>query len=173
MSEQGLPSTVTSPAERDPCPSCGAITGVRWITGTPLKAQAWSCGACGTEWVTSVVNPRPFLNLLTASVELAMARSVLGELIRLADQAPVLTEEQLRFRLLTLAACAALHSPAPSRSPAGHRSRALPRPFLDPRCQPAPQHTPGTAVSDHRDADSWRKAPGAHIPGPPWGGVRG
>ncbi len=35
-------------------------------------------------------------------VELAAARFVLREVIRLADQAPMLTEEQLRFRLLTL-----------------------------------------------------------------------
>lgn len=36
-----------------------------------------------------MVNPRPFLDLLAATVELAAARSVLQKLIRLADQAPV------------------------------------------------------------------------------------
>jgi hypothetical protein len=59
-----------------------------------------------------MVNPRPVLDLLAATVDLATARSVLRELIRLTDQAPVLTEEQLRFRLLTLAAYATPRSPA-------------------------------------------------------------
>ncbi|MGH3815074.1 MAG: hypothetical protein ACRDUV_21955 [Pseudonocardiaceae bacterium] len=62
------------------------------------------CAACGLHWATTVVNPRPFLDQLTATVELAAARSVLREIITLVDQAPVLTDEQLRFRLLALAA---------------------------------------------------------------------
>jgi hypothetical protein len=61
--------------------------------------------------VISVVNPRPFLDLLVATVELAATRSVLRELIMLADLAPGLTEEQLRFRLLALVECAAPRSP--------------------------------------------------------------
>jgi len=69
--------------------------------------------------VISMDNPRPFLDLLVATVELAAARSVLRELIRLADQAPGLTEEQVRFRLLALAECAPLRSFAGPRSPAG------------------------------------------------------
>jgi hypothetical protein len=60
----------------------------------------------GTERMISMVNPRPFLDLLAATVELAAARSILRELIRLADQVPGLTDEQLRFRLLALAECA-------------------------------------------------------------------
>lgn len=74
---------------------------------------------CGTEWVISVVNQRPFVDLLVATVELAAARSVFQELLSLADQAPGLTEEQLRFRLLALAECATPRSPAAPRSPAG------------------------------------------------------
>ena len=65
------------------------------------------------EWVILMVNPRPFLDLLVAMVELAAARSVFRELIRLADQAPGLTEEQLRFRLLALAECTTLRSLLP------------------------------------------------------------
>ncbi|MDQ3765424.1 MAG: hypothetical protein M3460_29425 [Actinomycetota bacterium] len=53
-----------------------------------------------------MVNPRSFLDLLAATVDLATARSVLRELVRLADQAPGLTKEQRRFRLLMLAAYA-------------------------------------------------------------------
>jgi hypothetical protein len=64
-----------------------------------------------------VVNPRPFLDHLAAAVELTAARSVLRKIITLADQAPVLTDEQLRFRLLALAECTrsgshVAHSPA-------------------------------------------------------------
>ena len=50
-----------------------------------------------------VLNPRPFLNHLAATVELTAARSVLRKIVTLADQAPGLTDEQLRFRLLALA----------------------------------------------------------------------
>ena len=51
----------------------------------------------------TVVNPRPWLDHLPLTVELAAARPVPREIITLADQAPTLTEEQLRFRLLALA----------------------------------------------------------------------
>ena len=70
------------------------------------------------EWVISMVNPRSFLDFLVATVELAAARSVFRELIRLADQAPGLTEEQLRLRLFALAECATLRSCVAPRSPA-------------------------------------------------------
>ncbi|MGH3693698.1 MAG: hypothetical protein ACRDRX_06845 [Pseudonocardiaceae bacterium] len=50
------------------------------------------------------INPCPLLDHLAATVEPAAARWVLRELITLADQAPTLTAEQLRFRLLTLGA---------------------------------------------------------------------
>ena len=84
-----------------------------------------------------MVNPRPFLDLLVAAVDLAAARSVLRELIRLADQAPGLTEEQVRFGLLALAECATPRSCAASQSPAGRwLSQA---PDLAPGGQPAPQ----------------------------------
>jgi hypothetical protein len=50
-----------------------------------------------------VVNPRPFLDHLTATVELAAVRSVLREIIALAEQAPALPDDQLRARLVDLA----------------------------------------------------------------------
>jgi hypothetical protein len=50
-----------------------------------------------------VVNPRPFLDHLTATVELAAVRSVLREIIALAEQAPALPDDQLRGRLVDLA----------------------------------------------------------------------
>ena len=86
-----------------------------------------------------MANPCPFLDLLTATVDLATARSVLRELIRLASQAPVLTEEQLRFRLLALAAYATPRSPAVPPIPAGRRSNQAPD--SAPGGQPAPHDT--------------------------------
>jgi hypothetical protein len=81
-------------------------------------------------------NPRPFLDFLVATVELAAARSVSRELIRLADQASGLTEEQLRFRLLALAEYATLRSFAVPRSPAGRWLSETPD--SAPDGQPAP-----------------------------------
>ncbi|MGH3823347.1 MAG: hypothetical protein ACRDRA_11045 [Pseudonocardiaceae bacterium] len=122
-----------------PCPSCGSTAGVQQLTGTPPKVAAWSC----MQWATSMVSPRPLLDQLTVTVELAAMRSVLRELIRLAGQAPVLTEEQLRFRLLALAQCA-----APPRSPAGRWSSKAPD--SAPGGQPAPQDS-----SPQRRDRSW------------------
>jgi hypothetical protein len=90
------------------------------------------------EWVILMVNPRPFLDLLVATVELAAARSVFRELIRLADQAPGLTEEQLRFRLLALAECTTLRSFVAPRSPAGRWLSETPD--SAPGGQPAPHN---------------------------------
>jgi hypothetical protein len=44
-----------------------------------------------------------FLDDLTATVELAVARSVLRRLIALAQEAPELSDDQLRDRLVDLA----------------------------------------------------------------------
>jgi hypothetical protein len=65
--------------------------------------RAWSCTACRTDWAITVVNPRPFLDHLTTTVELAAARSVLRQVIALAEQAPALTDDQVRARLVDLA----------------------------------------------------------------------
>jgi hypothetical protein len=71
--------------------------------------------------VISMIPSRPFQDLLIATVNLKMTRLMLQELIRLAAQAPRLTDEQLRFRLLALAACATPHLPVLSRSPEAGR----------------------------------------------------
>ncbi|MGH3695873.1 MAG: hypothetical protein ACRDRX_18100 [Pseudonocardiaceae bacterium] len=55
---------------------------------------------------------RLFLEHLAGTVELAAARSVLREIFTLADQSPGLSNEQLRFRLLAVAAYAELRSTA-------------------------------------------------------------
>ncbi|HET9257303.1 MAG TPA: hypothetical protein VFO16_19175 [Pseudonocardiaceae bacterium] len=101
------PSTVIDPANVDPCPSCGTTSGMRPITGMSPKVHTWSCAACGSGWAVTVVNPRLFLECLTGMVELAAARSVLRGVIILADQAPALTDERLRLRLVALAGVAA------------------------------------------------------------------
>ena len=67
-------TTVTGPAEVNPCPSCGGTSGVRPVTTRPPRVRAWSCAVCRTNWAIAVVNPRPYLDHLTASVELAAAR---------------------------------------------------------------------------------------------------
>jgi hypothetical protein len=69
-------------------------------------------------------------------VELAATRSVLRELIRLADQASGLTEEQVRFRLLALVEYTTLRSCAVPRFPAGRWLSEIPD--STPGGQPAP-----------------------------------
>jgi hypothetical protein len=93
-------------AEVDSCPGCGGCGGssdVKLITDTSPKVQAWSCSACGTEWAVTVVNPRSYLDYLVATVELAGARAALRALLTLTDDAPTLTDTELRYRLTVLA----------------------------------------------------------------------
>jgi hypothetical protein len=118
-------TTVTGSADVNPCPSCGNASGVQVITNTPPRVRAWFCAACRTDWAIAVVNPRPFLDYLTATVELAAARSVLREVITLADQAPMLTDEQLRFRLRALAECGRHPDPPLLLDPRSAAGRAL------------------------------------------------
>ncbi|MGH3936449.1 MAG: hypothetical protein ACRDS1_15970 [Pseudonocardiaceae bacterium] len=86
--------------QAETCPGCGATTGVQPKLAPP-KVQAWSCTACETQWAITVVNPRPYLDHLAGMVA---ARSVLRQVIALADQAPELTDEELRTQLHALAA---------------------------------------------------------------------
>ncbi len=88
------PSPVTDPGEV--CPYCETTAGVRVVSGAPPKVQAWSCTACGTEWVITVVNHRATMH------EQLDATSLLRH-VTLADDAPTITNEQLRHRLLELA----------------------------------------------------------------------
>jgi ribosomal protein L37AE/L43A len=96
-------TTVTDPREINPCPSCGDTTSVQPTPGISPRVKAWSCAACRTDWAIAVVTPRPFLEHLVASVELAAARSVLRGIIALAEQAPALPDDQVRGRLVDLA----------------------------------------------------------------------
>ena len=84
----------------DPCPYCGTASGVQPAAGTSPRVKAWLCRACQTAWAVTVVNPQLHFDRLAATVE---QLGVLRRLIRLADDAPGLSNEQLRARLLTLA----------------------------------------------------------------------
>ncbi|MBV8539002.1 MAG: hypothetical protein JO063_08055 [Pseudonocardiales bacterium] len=92
------------PGTAESCPGCGAITGVLRATGTAPTIHTWSCGL---NWVISVVNPhlRPahLADLAAAAGEIGRLRRMLRQVITLADDAPTITDEQLRDRLLTLA----------------------------------------------------------------------
>lgn len=97
---------VTGPADLDPCPYCGGTSGVQQIAHTPPKVRGWRCRKCGTDWWIGVVNSRTYLDYLAGSSELAAARSVLRRVIALADEAPMLTDVEMRARLVALAGCA-------------------------------------------------------------------
>jgi hypothetical protein len=86
-------------AEVEPCPYCRGTSVVEVITDAPPKVQAWSCSPCGTDWAVTVVNPhlRPLLDQLAEDVA---ARAVLAEVIALREQAPALTDGQLRTQLI-------------------------------------------------------------------------
>jgi hypothetical protein len=70
-------------------------------------------------------------------------RSVLREVIVLADPVPGLTKEQLRFRLLALAECATPRSLTVPKSPAGRWSSQVPD--SAPGGQPVPHDMIGSA----------------------------
>jgi ribosomal protein L37AE/L43A len=88
--------------EAEVCPYCGATTGVQPMPAPP-RVQAWSCTACRTDWAITVVNPQPYFDRLAATAELAAARSVLRQVIALADDVAMLSDKELRDRLLMLA----------------------------------------------------------------------
>ena len=79
-----------------------------WVLpGPSARMRGWSCALCRTRWwigaVVTPVTPCLFLDLLIAAVELGAMRAVLADLVALADEAPVLSDERLRARLVGLA----------------------------------------------------------------------
>ncbi|MGH3833533.1 MAG: hypothetical protein ACRDRS_24375 [Pseudonocardiaceae bacterium] len=95
------------PGTAESCPGCGATTGVLRTTGTAPTIQTWSCTTCGLNWVISMVNPHlrstHLADLAAAVEEIGRLRWTLRQVITLADDAPQLTDQQLRDRLLALA----------------------------------------------------------------------
>jgi hypothetical protein len=89
-----------------PCPYCGATSGVRQ-TGDTGRIQAWSCDHCDTDWAFTVPDSRTAAllgDLGAAAQEIRRLRWTLAQVVALADAAPTITNEQLRDRLLALAA---------------------------------------------------------------------
>lgn len=103
----GLPVIRYLCPQAEVCPGYGATTGVQPITGTSLRVQAWSCTGCETRWAVTAVNPTPrpayLADLVTATEETGRLRWTLRRVIALADEANVLSDEQLWARLLALA----------------------------------------------------------------------
>ncbi|MGH3720017.1 MAG: hypothetical protein ACRDRI_14490 [Pseudonocardiaceae bacterium] len=102
-----MPTHHPCPDTPESCPGCAATTGVRRTVGTAPDVRAWSCAACGMDWAITVVNPHlraahP-VDLAAAVEEIGRLRATLRQVITLADDAPTITERQLRDRLLTLA----------------------------------------------------------------------
>ena len=83
-----------------------------------------------------MVNPRPFLDLLAATVDLAKARSVLRELIRLTNRRPGSPRNSCGFGCSRWPRTPHLGHPLSPRSPAGRRSNQAPD--SAPGGQPAP-----------------------------------
>jgi hypothetical protein len=94
---------VVEPTGVDSCPQCGMTSGVQRSTEISPRVRVWGGAGCGTRWAATVIRSQLYLDHLAAVVELAAARSVLRDVITLADQAPRLTDEQLKFRLVMLA----------------------------------------------------------------------
>ena len=89
--------------ETEPCPYCRATSGVQ-STPAPPRVKAWTCTACRTDWAITAVNPRLYFDRLAATVEqLGATRSVLRQVISLADDVATLSDKELRDRLLALA----------------------------------------------------------------------
>jgi hypothetical protein len=73
---------------------------------TPDLAYAASCSRCGLTWAVTVNHrPRPayLVDLGAAAEEIGRLHWALRQVIALADEAPGLTDAQLRQRLLALA----------------------------------------------------------------------
>ena len=90
-------NTVTGAPGIDPC-SSGA--GVRPGPGTTPKVQAWTSAGYGVRWAITVAGPRWWPGHL--SKEAAVVRLVLWGVVILAEQAPNLSDEQVRSRLVAL-----------------------------------------------------------------------
>lgn len=97
------PVTTVTGTTDEACPYCGATTGVQPMPAPP-SVQAWTCTACRTDWAITTVNPQPYFDRLTATIEqLGTTRSILRQVISLADDAGTLSDTELRARLLVLA----------------------------------------------------------------------
>jgi transposase-like protein len=99
-----ISTTATGTAEV--CPYCRTCDGVRRTAGTG-RIHGWVCDHCDTSWAYTVPDTRAAVVLTTdlgaAAQEIGRLRWTLRQVVMLADDAPGLTNEQLRSRLLKLA----------------------------------------------------------------------
>lgn len=107
-----------APADERGCPGCGQVEGVEQTSSTP-RVAAWKCTRCGMSWAISLVNPHLrhayLADLVAAAEEIRRRRWALRQVIALADDAPTITDDELRDRLLALADPA--HGLAPLSAP--------------------------------------------------------
>jgi hypothetical protein len=103
-------STSTTVTATEACPYCRTSDRIRRTSDTSdtSRVQAWACDRCNTDWAFSVIRPdsraAALLGDLGATAqEIGWLRWVLRQVVMLADNAPGLTDEQLRNRLSGLA----------------------------------------------------------------------
>jgi hypothetical protein len=98
---------MTASAAENCCPGCDETDGVEQTTATPHGVAAWTCTRCGMNWAVTLVNHgqrAAYFEQLAATVEeIGRPRWLLQQVVILADDAPGLSDEQLRDRLLVLA----------------------------------------------------------------------
>lgn len=90
---------ITAEPNRAGCPFCEDASAPRRVACESPQVQAWWCAACSSTWWSSVVNPQLYLDQLTRE---AATRSMLREVTTLAEEAPGLSDQQVRARLITL-----------------------------------------------------------------------
>jgi transposase-like protein len=96
------PVTPMTGTTDEACPYCGETTGVAPTPGTSPRVKAWSCTACRTDWAVTTVNPQQYF----------ATHLVLRQLVTLADDAAMLSDKELRDRLVALTDRARLVQPA-------------------------------------------------------------
>jgi ribosomal protein L37AE/L43A len=100
-------TTTVTATDLDACPYCRTSDRTRQTSDTG-RVQAWACDNCGTDWAFSVIRPDSraaalLTDLGAAAQEIGRLRWILAQVVMLADDAPTLTDEQLRVRLAALA----------------------------------------------------------------------
>lgn len=99
-------NTSTTATDSEACPYCGTSDRTRPTTDTG-RVRAWVCDHCSTDWAYTVPDSRAAVLLTTdlgaVAREIGRLRWALRQVIALADDAPTITDVELRARLLTLA----------------------------------------------------------------------
>lgn len=102
-SVRGCPPVTRYPCpQAEECPGCHNTDQVR-SAGNTLNTEAWACDGCGMGWAVSLVNPHVRDRAGDHAEEVGRLRWYLQQIVALGDDAPKLTDRELRDRLLTLA----------------------------------------------------------------------